>query len=135
MRVVVDTNVLISAVFFGGKPGQILDAWQKKIIELVISTEILAEYVDVLHRIAAKYPKVDVSRIITLITSFGLIVEARDLEEPVCEDPTDDKFIAAALESSSRVIVTGDTHLLDVSGYSGIEMIQPAVFIEKYLTE
>lgn len=135
MRVVVDTNVLISAVFFGGKPGQILDAWQKKKIELVISTEILAEYVDVLHRIAAKYPKVDVSQIITLITSFGLIVEAQDLDEQVCEDSNDDKFIDAALESSSRVIIKGDTHLLDVSGYSGIEMIQPAVFIKKYLSE
>ena len=58
MQVVVDTNVLISAVFFGGKPGQILEAWQQKKIELVISTEILAEYVDVLHRLSAKYPKV-----------------------------------------------------------------------------
>ena len=135
MRVVVDTNVLISAVFFGGKPGQILDAWQKKKIELVISTKILAEYVDVLHRIAVKYHKVDVSQIITLITSFGQIIETRNLEEPVCEDPDDDKFIAAALESSSRVIITGDSHLLDVSGYSGIEMIQPAVFIKKYLSE
>ena len=101
----------------------------------MISTEILAEYVDVLHRIAAKYPKVDVSRIITLITSFGLIIEARDLEEQVCADPDDDKFIAAALASSSKVITTGDSHLLDVSGYSGIEMIQPAVFIKKYLSE
>jgi predicted nucleic acid-binding protein len=70
-----------------------------------------------------------------LITSLGLIVEAQDLDKQVCEDPDDDKFIAAALESSSRVIITGDTHLLNVSGYSGIEMIQPAVFIEKYLSE
>lgn len=135
MKVVVDTNVLISAVFFGGKPGQILDAWQQKIIELVISTDILAEYVDVLHQLSAKYPKVDVSHIITLITSFGLIVEARELDEKVCEDPDDDKFIAAALESSSSVIITGDMHLLDVSGYAGIEMIEPSTFIKKYLSE
>ncbi len=99
MQVAVDTNVLISAVFFGGKPGRILEAWQQKRIELVISTEILAEYVDVLHRLSAMFPKVDVSQIITLITSFGLIVEARDLNEQVCEDPDDDKFIAAAVES------------------------------------
>ncbi len=135
MQVVVDTNVLISAVFFGGKPGHILEAWQQKKIELVISTDMLAEYVDVLHRLSAKYPKVDVSQIITLITSFGLIVEARDLNEQICEDPDDDKFIAAALESSSSVIITGDMHLLDVSGYAGIEMIEPSVFIEKYLGE
>ena len=135
MQVVVDTNVLISAVFFAGKPGQILDAWQKKKIELVISTEILAEYIDVLHRLSAKYPKVDVSQIITLITSFSLIVEARSLDEKVCEDPDDDKFIAAAIASSSNIIITGDAHLLDVSGYSGIEMIEPAAFIKKYLSE
>ncbi len=135
MHVVVDTNVLISAVFFGGKPGQILDAWQKKKIELVISTEILAEYIDVLHRLSAKYPKVNVSQIITLIASFSLIVEARSLEEKVCEDPDDDKFIAAAIACSSNVIITGDAHLLDVSGYSGIEMMKPATFIKKYLSE
>ena len=135
MQVIVDTNVLISAVFFGGKPGQILEAWQQKKIELVISTEILAEYVDVLHRLSAKYPKVYVSQIITLITSFGFIVEARHLNKQVSEDPDDDKFIAAALEISSSVIITGDMHLLDVSGYAGIEMIEPSVFIEKYLSE
>ena len=135
MQVIVDTNVLISAVFFGGKPGRILEAWQQKKIEFVISTEILAEYVDVLHRLSAKYPMVDVSQIITLIASFSLIVEARDLGEQVCEDPDDDKFMAAAIASSSNVIITGDAHLLDVSGYSGIEMIEPATFIEKYLSE
>ena len=135
MQVVVDTNVLISAVFFGGKPGRILEAWQQKRIEIVISTEILAEYVDVLHRLSAKYPKVNVSQIITLITSFGLIVEAQDLNEQVCEDSDDDKFVAAALANSSSIIITGDTHLLDVSGYAGIEMIEPSVFIEKYLSE
>jgi putative PIN family toxin of toxin-antitoxin system len=101
----------------------------------VISTEILAEYVDVLHRLSAKYPKVDVSQIITLIASFSLIVEARSLDEKVCEDPDDDKFIAAAIAGSSNVIITGDAHLLDVSGYSGIEMMKPATFIKKYLSE
>ena len=98
-------------------------------------SEILAEYVDVLHRLSAKYPKVDVSQIITMIASFSLIVEAQSLDENVCEDPDDDKFIAAAIAGSSNVIITGDAHLLDVSGYSGIEIIEPAAFIEKHLSE
>lgn len=135
MQVVVDTNVLISAVFFGGKPGLILDAWRERKLDLLITEEIISEYVDVLHRISEKYPRVDVTKIIPLITTCGILVDPKILNEIVCADSDDDKFIAAALGSSSNIIITGDKHLLDVYGYSGIEMIKPAVFVKKYLSE
>ncbi|MDX9980814.1 MAG: putative toxin-antitoxin system toxin component, PIN family [Lentisphaeria bacterium] len=51
MRVVLDTNVFISAVFFGGVPGKILDMWREGGIELLLSAEILAEYEDVARRL------------------------------------------------------------------------------------
>ncbi|MCK5035430.1 MAG: putative toxin-antitoxin system toxin component, PIN family [Candidatus Sabulitectum sp.] len=135
MQVVVDTNVLISAIFFGGKPELILEAWRTRKLDLLITEEILSEYVDVLHRISEKYPRVDIAKIIPLITTYGVFVEPHILSQNICEDPDDDKFIAAALGSSSSIIITGDKHLLDVSGYSGIEMIKPAVFVKKYLSE
>ncbi|MCK4506593.1 MAG: PIN domain-containing protein [Candidatus Aegiribacteria sp.] len=59
MRIVVDTNVLISAVFFGGKPGFILDAWRDRKLEFIITEETLAEYVAVLHRFGIRYPGVN----------------------------------------------------------------------------
>ena len=135
MQVVVDTNVLISAIFFGGKPELILEAWRTEKLDFLITEEILSEYIDVLHRISEKYPRVDIAKIIPLITTYGILVEPQILNQNICEDPDDDKFIAAALGSSSGIIITGDKHLLDVSGYSGIEMIKPAVFVKKYLSE
>jgi len=135
MQVVVDTNVLISAIFFGGKPELILEAWRTGKLDLLITEEILSEYVDVLHRISEKYPRVNISKIIPLITKCGILVEPQILNQIICEDPDDDKFIAAALGSLSSIIISGDKHLLDVSGYSGIEMIKPAAFVKKYLSE
>lgn len=130
MLVVVDTNALISAAFFGGKPGLGLDAWREGKLDLLLGEETISEYVDVLHRISEKYPRVDVAKI-PLITTCGILVEPQILNEIVRADSDDGKFIAAALGSSSRIIITGDKHLLDVSGYLGIEMIKPAVFVEK----
>jgi predicted nucleic acid-binding protein len=55
------------------------------------------------------------------------------LKEPVCEDPDDDKFIACALAGESKVILSGDKHLLRDSGYQGIEVLKSRDFVDKYL--
>jgi predicted nucleic acid-binding protein len=57
---------------------------------------------------------------------------APPLAEGICDDPDDDKFLACALASESRIIVSGDKHLLKVSGYKGIEVLRPRKFLEKY---
>ena len=59
---------------------------------------------------------------------------AQPLCEPVCEDPDDDKFLACALNCGSKVIVSGDKHLLKVSGYQNIEVLKPRDFVNKYLS-
>jgi predicted nucleic acid-binding protein len=55
------------------------------------------------------------------------------LKEPVCEDPDDDKFFACAIASASKVIISGDKHLLKVSGYEGIQVLKPREFVDRYL--
>ncbi|KXK15132.1 MAG: twitching motility protein PilT [Chloroflexi bacterium OLB14] len=57
------------------------------------------------------------------------------LKEPICEDPDDDKFFACALSSDSKIIISGDKHLLKVSGYEGVEVMKPRDFVDKYLAE
>ena len=51
----------------------------------------------------------------------------------MCEDPEDDKFFACAITSDSRVIISGDKHLLKVSGYHGIKVLKARAFVENYL--
>jgi putative PIN family toxin of toxin-antitoxin system len=134
-RIVIDTNVLISAVFFKGKPDVILEAWKAGKLDRVLSEEILNEYSKVLDRLAIKFPSVDTSGILSVFTRGCIIVEPGVISNQICEDPDDDKFISAALGGASKAIISGDKHLLDVNGYSGREVLSPAEFIEKYLSE
>lgn len=133
LKVVMDTNVFVSGVFFSGPPYQILQAWQSGDFELVISQEILDEYQRVGRILAKERPKVDLNPILTFVLGHAKVYKSADLKEPVCEDPDDDKFFACALASGSRVIISGDKHLLKVSGYQGIEVLKPREFVDRYL--
>ncbi len=135
MRVVIDTNVFISAVFFKGKPGVILDGFRAGQLEMILSAEILKEYSDVLERLSAKFPSVDASGILSIVAAGCTTVMPGVINDQVCADPDDDKFLRAALGGNSKTIVSGDKHLLDVNGYAGIEILGPAEFVERCLTE
>lgn len=135
MRVVIDTNVLISAIFFKGKPDVILEAWRTGKLEIILSAEILYEYSNVLERLSVIFPSVDTSGILSILTAVCRVVEPKVIENQVCDDPDDDKFLAAALGGTSKTIITGDKHLLDADGFAGIEILGPAEFIDRYLTE
>ena len=134
-RIVVDTNVMISAVFFKGKPDVILDAWRAGKLEIILSQEIIEEYSEVLERLSNKYPAINTSGILSMFTTGCRMVEPEVIDKQICEDPDDDKFIAAAIGGETEIVVSGDKHLLDVDGYSGIEILRPAAFIERYLSE
>ena len=132
MKVVVDTNVFVSAVFFGGVPGQILGMWRSGDVNLTMTEEILLEYVDVLQRLARRYPGIDPDPIIGLVVQRGVFVQPVELKDQVCVDSDDDKFIAAAIGGSAEVIISGDRHLLDVSGHRGLPVMKPAEFVEQF---
>lgn len=88
-----------------------------------------------MERLSVKFPSVETSGILSTLTSGCRIVEQVRIENQVCEDPDDDKFLAAALGGNTKTIISGDKHLLDVNGYSGIEILRPSEFLEQYLSE
>ena len=133
MKIVLDTNVFISGVFFSGPPYQILEAWQVGKIQLVVSPDILDEYRRVGEILAVDHPAIDLAPILDFVIRNAAIYSALPLSENVCDDPDDDKFLACALASGSTNIVSGDKHLLKVSGYGGIEVLKPRDFVKKYL--
>ena len=135
MRIVLDTNVFISGVFFAGPPSQILTAWREGVVTLVISPEILAEYQRVAEALMKRFPNINVDAILALLPIHADVVLAKELPNPVSEDPDDDKFLACAVASQTGVVVSGDKHLLRVSGYRGIEVLKPRTFIERYLQD
>ena len=133
MRIVLDTNVLMSAVFFGGLPFKILQAWRDGKVQLAVCPEILAEYREVALRLNEKYEGVDVLPLLDLVAIHSHLVQVAALPEPVCDDPDDDIFIACALATRARTIVSGDKHLLSASGRAGVRVLRPKAFVDKHL--
>src|SRR5258705_9360205 len=97
LKVVMDTNVFVSGVFFSGPPYQILKAWQSGKFELVLSPEILDEYQRVGEILAEEHPRIDLNPMLNFVIEHAKVYRPTKLSEPVCEDPDDDKFLACAL--------------------------------------
>ncbi len=101
----------------------------------LVSTEILQEYVNVAERLAERYTGVEYEGILGLIIQNAELVQTSDLPEPVSEDHDDDKFPACALAGDSTTIVSGDSDLLNVSGYCGIKVLTPKAFVSECLDQ
>jgi putative PIN family toxin of toxin-antitoxin system len=124
----------MSAVFFGGLPGRILTAWQEHRVAIVLSPPILSEYRRVGEILSTKFPGVDFEPFAALLAVHAEVVDAPDhLPEPVCGDADDDMFLACALAAEIHCIVSGDSDLHDVSGWNGIEVLNPRTFVSRYL--
>lgn len=137
MRVVVDTNVLISALLKADSvPARIVSIWREGAIELVLSSAIVAEVTRVLAypRIRSRVSETDAERFIALLHAAATFVEPLESVIAVEPDPDDDKFVALALASGAGVIISGDSHLLNLEAFQDIQIIGPAQFIEMMLS-
>ncbi|MCU0917585.1 MAG: putative toxin-antitoxin system toxin component, PIN family [Planctomycetes bacterium] len=133
MRIVLDTNVLMSGIFFGGPPYAILQAWRDGEVQFAVCLEILAECRGVALRLSQKYKGLDISSVLDLVAVQSRIVQATPMPMPVCDDPKDDIFLACALAARTRILVSGDRHLLAVSGWAGIQVLRPKAFVDRFL--
>jgi uncharacterized protein len=133
MRAVVDTNLLMSAIFFGGAPGKVLRAWREGSFKLVLSPEILEKYVATAEILATRYDTDALEPILALIARNAEVWQCSPLDQAVCTDPDDDKFFACALASGARYIVSGDKALRRASGYRSIRVVTPRQFADEIL--
>ncbi len=134
MRVVLDTNVVVSATLVrGGNEDRILRAWQRGAFELVLSPQILEEMGRVLaHERFQKRRWMAEDEIISLLQSLAqqsVLVTGR-VTVVVSRDPEDDKFLGAAIEGDARYVVTGDRDLLDLKTYRDVQIVTPAAFLK-----
>ena len=128
MKVVLDTNVLISGIFFGGLPRTILDAWAEKRFQLLVSPLIFDEYVRTCERLSESRPELEFQAILASIIGHGKLVPDLTSSVPITADPDDDKFMLCARDSGA-IIISGDRHLLDASGWEGIRVMKPHDFL------
>lgn len=133
MRIVVDTNVLMSAIFFGGVPGRILEAWKAGDVGFILSPAILDEYLDVGEELRRRHEKLEVLSLVCLIAARSELVADTELERPVSRDPVDDKFLACARAGGVRAIVSGDADVRSVREWEAIPILSPRQFVEAHL--
>jgi putative PIN family toxin of toxin-antitoxin system len=128
-RVVIDTNVLISGIVFGGKPRRVFDLLAERSIIVIIAEELLTE---ARRKIGMKFPDFieDLERIEKLLKRDALLVRLGTVQVAVSRDPDDDKFIEAALVGAAGFIVSGDKDLLIIKKHEDIQIVTPAEFLD-----
>jgi len=130
--VVLDTNVLVSALLFSGDMERIVEGWKAGMFVPVFSRETFDEFRRVLT-----YPKFSLtaSEIRALIENevlpFCEVVEVQEEIQGVCRDTADEKFLSCAVAAGVDYIVSGDNDLLALGSFREISIVNPAEFLEK----
>lgn len=135
MRVVLDTNVVASALLWGGTPERLIEAAGEGMLELFTSEPLLAELAGILGRgkFAAKLRDKSLAAV-DLVSHYRMIadiVEAVPLEERRLRDPDDVAVLACALAARANAIVSGDADLQALESYQGIPVLSPAQTLQR----
>jgi uncharacterized protein len=133
VRVILDTNVFVSGVFFTGPPYEILRACREGRFQMALSSEILDEYRRVGLDLAQHYNHIDLEPFLYLIVEHAYFVDVQSLPMAISDDPDDNKFLACALASGCHYLISGDRHLLKLNGYEGISILKPKDFLDIHL--
>ena len=129
MKIVLDTNVLISAIVFGGKPRKILESVIRGELTLFLSEDILDELKAVLQRPKFGFPSEVIRIILAELHTIGAIVTPSKRISAIQEDPDDNRILECAVEGSAKYIVSGDTHLLNLRQYLNIRIVSPDEYL------
>lgn len=128
--VVFDTNVLISGYLWSGSPRHAIQLVKSGEFRLLYCKESIDELVRVLSMKFA-LDSTEIYRILLDIKGMGRKVSISSKEHPVNDDATDNLFINLAIDGSAEIIVSGDSHLLKLKRYKGIEIVTVSEFLKR----
>jgi putative PIN family toxin of toxin-antitoxin system len=135
MRIVADTNTVVSGLLWQGPPRQLLDAGRFKRLTLVTSLSLLAELAEVIKRdkfaLRIRNARVSATGLVEDYAGIALVIETAALPHPVARDPDDDQVLACALAARADAIVSGDADLLALETYQDIPILTAAQAVEK----
>ena len=130
MQIVLDTNVVVSAILFGGKPQEILEAALAGDFRLCISEPMVVELQGVLQRPKFEFNRQIVQSIVSEITLLAEWVTPTKHFELVEDDPADNDVIDCAVEANADFLISGDRHLLQLGTCVNIQIVSPNSFIK-----
>ena len=133
MKITTDTNVLISSTFWEGVSDKIMQKVENKEVELILSRELINEFMEVLDydeiKDKIKDKNLKVRRSVEKIISISTIVEPSQKFEIVKDDLDDNMVINCAVEGNVDYVVTQDEHLLKIKEFKGIKIVKPEEFL------
>ena len=133
MRVVVDTNALVSALLFAGVSSKLVPLWQSRSVIALVSRSILEEYLRVLSYPKFKLSAAEIKHLLQEeVLPFVDVVVPRRRLRVVKRDPSDDRFIECAVAGKASVIISGDKDLLSIGSYRKILIQTPAQFLDDF---
>ena len=135
MKIVLDTNVWLSGIFWDGEASKILKRAEKENIQIIISEDILSEIVTVLNR-ESKFQKyilnlrLSIENLLRAILSISTLIETKTKLDIIKVDPKDNIILEAALEGKVEYLISYDNHILNMIEFRNIKIISPKEFLE-----
>lgn len=131
IRIVADTNVFLSGIFWKGNfSSQIIDLWKNRKVDLISSIPIIDELIKNLKGFKIKMDEDMAQEWENMILENSLLVEPEEEINIVKDDKDDNKFIEAAVAGKANYIITQDNHLLKIKEFRGIKIIMPKEFLD-----
>lgn len=132
MRVVLDTNVLVSSALPGSRLAALVAAWRTRRCRLLVSQEIFEEYLRVLTYPKFRLSSNDITQLLEQdVLPYADFVRVTTRVQAIAADPADDKFLACAVDGRADFLVSGDRHLLELQRFRGIPIVSPRQLLDQ----
>lgn len=135
VRVVFDTNIWLSALFWKGEASKLIELAERKKFEVIVSKEILLEISDVLNK-EAKFQKFlkekeqRIKEVIRSILFIGNLIPIKNKLNIIYQHPADNIFLELAIDGKARYIISYDNHLLNLKEFREIKILKPSQFFK-----
>ena len=128
MRVVLDTNVFISGIFWIGTPNKIITYWKEGRFTLISSLGTVVELARILKDFKIKLPEDVIKEWVDIIIKNSVMVEPKEKLNIIKDDPKDNIFIETAVAGNANYIISQDKHILKIKEYKRIKILTPEEF-------
>ncbi len=131
--VVIDTNIFLSALLFGGTPGKLISLWKSGKIQPQVNKNTVAELLRVLAYPKFKLTENEIQYLLYVeILPFCKVVPTKSGPVIISEDSSDDMFLRCCDVSNAKALISGDRHLLALKSYGDVPILTPSQFLKEF---